>query len=170
MSAQQMNGHGLPGVMYLQARDASGVDTSVSMSVDQSDSWTIVEVEGEMDVQVIALLASLTGNETPRVVLDLREVSYLNALGLGAMLDTRLRMLESGGCVRLAAPSRRVRRLLTLTGCDRMFRTFDSREEAVTTPIDTDLELDSSAPGFARHGGQRRRGVGRHDRRGPSAE
>lgn len=140
MNAHQVNAHGLPGVIYLQARGESGADTSVSLSVDRAADWTVVEVEGEMDVQVIPLLADLVGGDATRVVLDLHGVSFMDAQGLGSMVDTHRRALAAGGSVRLVAPSSSVRRLLALTGCDRMFRTFDSLDQAVTTPIDTGLE------------------------------
>ena len=140
MDTQQLEDHGMPGVIYLQARGSSGADTSVSLSVLQLAPWTVVEVEGEMDVQVIPLLADLVGRDTSRVVLDLHGVTFMDAQGLGSMVDTHRRVLAAGGSVRLVAPSSSVRRLLAMTGCDRMFRTFDSLEQAATTPLDAGLE------------------------------
>ena len=52
-----------------------------------------------MDVQVIPLLADLVGSDTPRVVLDLHEVTFMDAQGLGSIVDTHRR----------AAGGRRVR-------------------------------------------------------------
>ncbi len=140
MNTQQVNSHGLPGVIYLQARGASDAETSVSLSVQRSDRWTVVQVEGEMDVQVIPMLADLLRSDATHIVLDLHEVTFMDVQGLGSMVDTRRRVLDAGGCVRLVAPSSSVRRLLTMTGCDRMFRTFDSLEQAVTAPLDAGLE------------------------------
>ncbi len=69
---------------------------SVSLSrLRRSAEWTVVEVEGEMDVQVIPLLADLVGSDTPRVVLDLHEVTFIDAQGLGSMVDTHRRATGS---------------------------------------------------------------------------
>ena len=65
-----------------------------------------------MDVQVIPLLADLVGSDTARVVLDLHEVTFMDAQGLGSIVDTHRRLLAAGGCVRLVAPSSSVRKIL----------------------------------------------------------
>ncbi|GAA4727475.1 hypothetical protein GCM10023350_08040 [Nocardioides endophyticus] len=138
MSAEPVNGRGVAAVVDLWARRASEAVPSVAVRVHRSGSWTVVEVEGEMDVQVVALVADLVGVDTTRVVFDLQRVTFMDAAGLSAVGGSiRHRAMGAGGSVRLVAPSRSARRLLMLAGCARVFPAFDSLEEAMSAPLGT---------------------------------
>jgi anti-sigma B factor antagonist len=140
MDAQRPDGSGLATVSDLQARRAGRPGRSVSVSVRSHPGgcWTVVVVVGEVDVRALPLLANLVGRDASRVVFDLREVSFMDARGLGTMVEAQRRARAAGGCVRLVAPSRSVRRVMALTGCDRIFQTFGSLPEAMSAPLDTD--------------------------------
>jgi anti-anti-sigma factor len=90
-----------------------------------------------MDIQALPLVADVVGSDATRVVFELNGVTFMDARGLGMMVEIQRRALEAGGCVRLAAPSKSVRRVLTLTGCDPIFETFESLRRAVSPPSDT---------------------------------
>lgn len=90
-----------------------------------------------MDLQIRPMLADLVGSTPARIVFELHGVTFMDAGGLGFIDDTRRTALAAGGCVRLVAPSSSVRRLLTLTGCDHVFQTFASTDQAVSAPLDT---------------------------------
>jgi anti-sigma B factor antagonist len=68
---------------------------------------------------------------------DLQGVDFIDACGLGLLLESRRQAVAAGGCVRLVAPSRPVCRLLTLTGSYGAFTRFDSLPQAVTAPVKT---------------------------------
>jgi anti-anti-sigma factor len=136
MNAHRAKDRESPSVVDLGARRAGDV-APVSVRLRWSGPWTIVEVEGEMDLQVLALVPELLGNSATQVVFDLHGVTFMEACAIGMMVDVRRRALASGGCVRLVTPSSRARKLLTLTRTDRVFLMFDSLEEAVSTPVDT---------------------------------
>jgi hypothetical protein len=55
----------------------------------------------------------------------------------------------AGGCVRLVAPSRQVRKLRVLTGSDRGFLTFDSLDEAVAARSPLARDRPEQAVGVA---------------------
>lgn len=134
MNVQRVNGRPAT-VTDLRARGAGSGIASVSVRVDRSGHWTVVEVEGEMDVQLPPLVADLVDSDASRVVFDLRGVTFMDAGGLGTLIATQRRALAVGGCVRLVAPSSSARRLLELTGCDRHFQTFDSLDQALSTGL-----------------------------------
>ena len=137
MNSQLVRDRGWATVIDLRMRRARDAASCVSARVHPAGVWMIVKVAGEMDVQTVAMVADLVDSDTTHVVLDLRMVTFIDAIGLGLMVGTQRRALEAGGGVRLFAPSRSVRKLLMLTGCARMFRTFDSLDQAVFTPVGT---------------------------------
>lgn len=108
---------------------------TVSISVHTSEPWTVIAVAGEMDAQVAPLVADLVGISAAHVVYDLREVTFMDASGLGVLMDSQGKAARAGGCVRVVAPSIPVRRLLALTRTDRVFLTFESVADALATPV-----------------------------------
>lgn len=121
----------------LRARRA-GAQFSVSVRGDPAGRWTVLEVEGEMDLQSFPLVPDLVDKNAPRMVLDLSRVSFMGAGGLGALVEAQRRAREAGGYVRLVAPSRCVARVLRLSACERYFLTFDTVRDAVAAPIGAD--------------------------------
>lgn len=110
---------------------------SVSVSVSVSGAWTIVAIAGEMDLLVVPLVSELVGADARHLVFELRQVTFMDGRGLDLLLKTQRDALKAGGCVRLVAPSRKVRRLLVLTGSNREFTTFASVDEATSVPAPT---------------------------------
>jgi anti-anti-sigma factor len=99
--------------------------------------WTVVDVEGELDIQAVALFADLVRRTAAHVVFELQGVEFIDACGLGLLLETRRQAAAAGGCVRLVAPSRPVCRLLMLTGSYGAFTRFESLPQAVTAPVES---------------------------------
>lgn len=113
----------------------NGLPATVSVSAHGAGPWTVVVVEGEMDFQVIQLLANLPEHEAACVVFDLRGVTFMDAGGLGVIISSQQKARQAGGSVRLVAPSVWVLRILTLTGTDNAFRSFPSLEEAISASV-----------------------------------
>lgn len=60
----------------------------------------------------------------PRVVLDMESVPLVDSAGLECLLDLRDRCLERGGGLRLAAPNRLCRDILSITGVAEQIEVF----------------------------------------------
>ena len=97
--------------------------------------WKIITVKGEMDVHVLPLLPDLRGGLAEQVVLDLRGVTFMDVRGFEAIVDRLRWVTQSGGIMRLVAPSRPVRRLLKVTATSDLFPTFDTLDRALHTPV-----------------------------------
>lgn len=65
------------------------------------------------------------------VVLDMKEVSWINSSGLGALMACLTTLRGSGGDLRLARVSDRVRRPIAITRLDQVLVMFESVEEAL---------------------------------------
>ena len=116
----------------------AGAQFSVSVRGDPAGRWTVLAVEGEMDLQAFPLVPDLVDKNAPRMVFDLSRVSFMDAGGLGALVEAQRRARDAGGYVRLVAPSRSASRVLRLSACERYFLTFDTVWDAVAAPIGAD--------------------------------
>jgi anti-sigma B factor antagonist len=89
----------------------------------------LVAVAGECDLHDAprlegALSEARTGGS--RVLLDLSELRFLDSTTLGVLVKSK-RLLEEAGCeLVLLAPSREVRRTVSLAGVDRVFTILDA--------------------------------------------
>lgn len=136
MDANGTNDRGWPTVVDLKERP-SGITapSTVSVRVRTADPWTVIAVAGEMDARAVPLVADLTGISAAYVVFELRDVTFMDASGLGVLMTAQRKAVRAGGCVRLVAPSIPTRRLMALTRTDHVFLTFGSVDEAISSPV-----------------------------------
>jgi anti-sigma B factor antagonist len=95
---------------------------------------TIVAVAGEIDLhsaptfrdELIAAIAE----HSPRLVVDLTEVTFLDSSGVGVLVGALRRARAQRGWVRLVAPARGARRVLEITQLDRVFPIHDTVADA----------------------------------------
>jgi anti-sigma B factor antagonist len=82
----------------------------------------LVAVAGEIDISTVPRLRGVLRTVTAggvRVIVDLDQVSFIDAIGLGALADAAGRAGAAGGSLHVTAAAPRVRRLLAITGLDR---------------------------------------------------
>ena len=93
---------------------------SVTLCVRPGDGGTIVAISGEVDVCTQALLQQallrIIRERGAKLMLDVSSVSFMDCVGLRALLATRRRAEMRGGCMRLIVASAAVRRIIKLTG------------------------------------------------------
>ncbi|MBO1766124.1 MULTISPECIES: STAS domain-containing protein [Allobranchiibius] len=97
----------------------------------------VLNVQGDLDATTSpvlrAELARLMAARNARVVLDLRGVPFLDSTGLGVLVG-RLRSIRlAGGDLVLVIDNERVLRNFAITGLNKVFQIFSSRDEALTT-------------------------------------
>lgn len=68
--------------------------------------------------------------QSPKVVLNLREVNYIDSGGLGTLVSLYTTARNAGGAVKLARLSQRVGDLLQVTKLLTIFEVFDDEEVA----------------------------------------
>jgi anti-sigma B factor antagonist len=68
--------------------------------------------------------------QSPKVVLNLREVNFVDSGGLGTLVSLFTTARNAGGAVKLASVTRRVVDLLQLTKLVTIFEMFDDEEAA----------------------------------------
>jgi anti-sigma B factor antagonist len=104
---------------------------SVDLSTRECDGHVIVALRGELDVLdaagVAGALAAVTVRE-PWVIVDLAGLEFIDARGLGALVRARKRARRAGGDLLLAAPQRRVLKVLAVTRLLDLFSVHPSVE------------------------------------------
>ena len=108
-------------------------------SVDQHNqgSAVVVAVSGELDLRTSPQLeerlirAFDAGAEL--VILDLRQIEFMDSTGLRVLLSAHQRARETGRRFALVRGADQVERVLTLTGVRDLLTVVDAPEELLTT-------------------------------------
>ncbi|PLS76271.1 MAG: anti-anti-sigma factor [Actinobacteria bacterium] len=104
----------------------------LDIQTEEADGYTICRPVGELDAftvsqfrQSLAELAS-----TPRLLIDMSGVPFVDSAGLGALIGGIRRARELGGDVAVACNRPTLVRLLRTTGFDRIVTVAETVEEA----------------------------------------
>ncbi len=106
------------------------------ISVSAYAHVTLVEVRGRVDSsnadELGEVLSKEIENGHTHIVLDLAGVEYMSSAGLREIVSALKRAKRgSGGDVRLAQPSYRVREVLEMAGLDTILQIYPTQVEAV---------------------------------------
>lgn len=95
---------------------------------------TVLRLLGELDVSSSSALEDelrrVSGS--PLIVLDLRELEFIDSTGLGVLVKTHQRMRDEGDQLALIEGNGQVKRLLELTGLDQQLKIIGSLEELLS--------------------------------------
>jgi anti-sigma B factor antagonist len=78
-----------------------------------------------------AQVESLVQKKRLKIVLNLKEVTYIDSAGIGTMVGKYLSVRRQGGDVKLLHLTTRSHRVMTITKLLTVFEAFDSEEDAV---------------------------------------
>jgi len=68
---------------------------------------------------------------TPKVVVDLNEVDYIDSGGLGILVGLWVSARNKGGELKLVSPTQRIKELLRRTSLAKIFKVYGNNDEAV---------------------------------------
>ena len=108
----------------------------------RNERHAVVVVSGDLDAatapRLHAELTHLAEDGIDRVVLDLRRMSFVDSFGLGVIVSAKKRLSELGNALCLVAgpEQRTLRRVLEITGLDRVLPVHASVTEAVDACLD----------------------------------
>ncbi|MFL5826833.1 MAG: STAS domain-containing protein [Thermoleophilaceae bacterium] len=93
---------------------------------------------GDVDLYVAADLresvAQLIDRGKSRLVIDLTETTFIDSTTLGILVGAMRRLRTRGGRLTVVCPNPAISRVFEITGLDRMFGVYDTREEALAAP------------------------------------
>lgn len=73
------------------------------------------------------------GENIKNMVIDLKKVNWINSLGVGAIMSAYTTAMNAGGEVRLCGLTEKVHSLMILTQLIKVFKTYESVNEAVAS-------------------------------------
>ena len=105
-----------------------------SIEVDEIGEATVVTVQGEIDLATSPRLSAqsldLPERGRTRLVLHASGVSFIDATGIRAFIESRNAILKNGSSFNVV-PSRQIRRLFDLVDLHEMFPGFPSTVDAL---------------------------------------
>jgi anti-sigma B factor antagonist len=109
--------------LEIQAREREGI--------------AILDLNGRLAVGGASLLREKVNEEMAkghnRVILDMKEVDYIDSTGLGTMVICYTSLQKAGGGLKLSRLNRRNVELLLLTKLSTVFEIFGEEQEAVNS-------------------------------------
>ncbi len=109
------------------------METEIERS-KRSPRVAIVRLRGRLDSlqagRVRERLREVIDGGQPELVIDASNVAFIDSTGLSALIGGLRQARQSGGNLRLAAPSQAVSLVLQVTALDRVMRPYPSVEAA----------------------------------------
>ncbi|MBN1561810.1 STAS domain-containing protein [candidate division KSB1 bacterium] len=98
----------------------------------------VIELEGELmggaeADEFRSIIDNAIKNEKNRIVVDMGKVNWMNSSGLGMLMSALTNLRGSGGDLKLANMTDRVRRPIQITRLDSVFEEYDTIEDAIST-------------------------------------
>ena len=95
----------------------------------------MLAVSGELDIATAPALrerlAAAVDSGVTRIVVDLRDVTFMDSVGLAAVVHARSRLASGGRLALVVDPDSYAQLVLEITGMPRAFAIFGDREAAV---------------------------------------
>ena len=110
------------------------IPTKMQTATRETNGVTIIDVSGritlgEGNVMLREIVRELVENGKKRILLNLREVQYVDSAGVGELVKTYTTVRHRGGQLKLVDLSKRVQDLLKMT---RLYTVFDIEKEEAT--------------------------------------
>ena len=115
---------------------------SLGMSLDierrEREGIALLDLKGRitMGAEVAAFreaIEAIASERGARLILNMREVDYVDSTGLGAMVMCSSRLIRSDGVAKLVYVNRRNIELMVMTKIDTIFEVFDDETDAVNS-------------------------------------
>ena len=93
----------------------------IEIDVIEASGYQVLKPAGDLDVYTVGSLRDALGRmveeeDTPRVVVDLDSVPFMDSSGLGALMGGVRRLRETGGDLAIACTREQHLKLFTITG------------------------------------------------------
>jgi anti-sigma B factor antagonist len=110
----------------------------LEIQVQEGSDYIVCRPVGELDAYTVSQfresLAELAAS--PRLLIDLSDVPFMDSAGLGALIGGIRRAREAGGDVAVACSRPTLTRLLHTTGFDRIVPVTSTVEDAAAALLD----------------------------------
>jgi anti-sigma B factor antagonist len=101
---------------------------SLSVQTVELGAETVIALKGEFDLTGVELFKAAVAQVTPAesLVLDMRDLSFIDSSGLGCLVDVYRRAESERWSLVLTSPQRQVTTILRLTGLEERLEIVDA--------------------------------------------
>ena len=105
------------------------------IEVEDGDGYRLCRPVGELDAYTVGQFREALGElaSTPKLLIDMSEVPFVDSAGLGALIGGIRRAREAGGDVAVCCNRPTLVRLLHTTGFDRIVTVAETVEDAAAS-------------------------------------
>lgn len=105
---------------------------------DSKDGISIIRLSGQLmggpDADAVRdTILSILNEGYKNILVDLKDVSWVNSTGLGILISSHITVSNNGGDLRLMRVSKRIDSIFMVTRLNTVFQVFDTEEEAVAS-------------------------------------
>jgi len=94
----------------------------------------ILSIKGPLTIQTLfAFQSAVRENSSSPLIIDFKEVSFMDSAGLGALVGARVAFQKANKPLALAAMNQQVKALMDMSHISQFFRIFPTVEEAQAT-------------------------------------
>ena len=115
-------------------RNETSVDFEVSID-ERAEAYSVIAVRGEVDLHTapkVQYAIERAAAAARAVVVDMSGIAFMDSTALSALMRSKNSLTEQGITLRLAAPSKPVDRIFSVTGFRDYFDIFPTREAAIS--------------------------------------
>lgn len=107
---------------------------TMAVRIDPRKDLTVCYIDGEIDINsspaVKKSFDKIISQKTPRVVINLSKVTYVDSSGLATLVEMLKNMKSYGGRMRLACMSSKIKSLFEITKLEKLFEIMADEESA----------------------------------------
>ena len=109
----------------------------MSVKTEEKNGLTVCCIEGEIDINtapdVKKAFEKLLSKRTPKIVINLAKVTYVDSSGLATLVEILKKMKSYGGRMRLTNMSQKIKSLFEITKLEKLFEIMADEAEAIST-------------------------------------
>ncbi len=106
------------------------------VNIENKNGLTVCHIEGEIDINtspgIKKSLDKLLQSKTPKIIVNLAKVSYVDSSGLATLVEILKNMRSYGGRLRLTNLSPKVKSLFEITKLEKLFEIMADEQEAMS--------------------------------------
>jgi anti-anti-sigma factor len=107
----------------------------MNIKIKDQEGVAICHISGEINIDTIAELKKafkkIIDNKTRKVLLNFEAVDYIDSAGLACLIELSRNLKSVQGIMFLSGLNPKVSSVLSITKLDRVFKIFDTEEEAL---------------------------------------
>ncbi len=111
--------------------------SDVSFEIRAQDGVDVIDITGQLDAfttpDVKAEFKKLTDSRHYKLVLNLKQVDYVNSTGIGAIVAVAQQVRRRKGDLKLFGMKADIRKVFDLVGASKILEIFETEQEALNS-------------------------------------